>query len=502
MQVKEFFETGADAKQWQAIAFNRLTTDSREVKFGDAFCAMKGSHFNGFDFIEKAISAGAVIIFYDAEDAKSKEVEHAINKLEKRHFPHVAIKNLKSNLGEYAAKALNYPSKHLRVVGVTGTNGKSSICYLYAAALTALEGSCGLIGTIGNGIFPALLPSQLTTAMPTTLQAMLADFVEEGVTDVAMEVSSHGLDQHRVAGIRFESAVFTNLSRDHLDYHGTMEDYFCAKQRLFLTYNPKQLIINADDEYGKRLFNTLPDKSKVLLFSTNETTQVSGYPVALHAQVLSAKQVGFELKVKFDQQTSTFNLPLLGDFNVSNALAVLALLLARGFSLETLAKVMATLPSVPGRMEQVAINAPFKVIIDYAHTPAALSLALLALRRHTDRRLICVFGCGGERDSGKRPLMASAAEEGADHVIVTADNPRKESQAAIIADIIAGFKHQEAVDVVPDRRAAIRQAITLAKPGDLILIAGKGHENYQLIGDKREAFSDQAVAETILREMR
>jgi UDP-N-acetylmuramoyl-L-alanyl-D-glutamate--2,6-diaminopimelate ligase len=385
----------------------------------------------------------------------------------------------------------------MTMVGVTGTNGKTSTVQLLAQAWALRGVRSGSIGTLGAGLYGAVVPTGFTTPLVLQLHALLAQLRDAGAQAVAMEVSSHALDQGRVDGVHFDVAVFTNLTRDHLDYHGDMQAYGAAKAKLLAWPGLRAAVVNLDDAYGRELRATLPAGTHTIGLSSR------GAQADVRAEnvVLDAAGIGFDLIVG-DERTSVQS-PLLGRFNVDNLLAVAGALHALGETAGAIASTLSRLQPVAGRMNRLGgDNAMPLVVIDYAHTPDALEQALSSLRAHAQGRLVCVFGCGGERDVGKRPQMAAIAEAGADVVIVTDDNPRGEDGDAIVADILRGFSRPDAALVQRDRAAAIARAIGTAGVSDIVLIAGKGHEPYQEIAGVRHPFDDTAVARALLQERR
>ena len=388
------------------------------------------------------------------------------------------------------------PSKRLTLVGVTGTNGKTTTAQLLAQWTQILGHTSAVMGTIGNGLFGRVKEATNTTGSAVEIQASLAEFVAQGADFAAIEVSSHGLVQHRVEAVHFSAAVFTNLSRDHLDYHHTMENYAAAKKRLFTELDSRHHIIDADDPVGATWLSEMPEAVAVSANADFAPRQ---------AKWLKAVNVSFNHKgasIQFESSWGNGELQsaLIGAFNVSNLLLVMATLLALGYDLAELIRSAHQLTGVCGRMEM--LHAPHKptVIVDYAHTPDALEKALQAARLHCHGKLWCIFGCGGDRDSGKRPLMAKIAEQLADKVIATDDNPRTEDHTQIMADILKGFIHPQAVQVIHQREEAIATVIQSAVENDVILIAGKGHEDYQIIGKTKHHFSDQEVARHYLSQ--
>lgn len=468
-----------------------LALDSRQVEPGDLFLARDGLHHRGADFIAQAVARGAVAVM--AQRGSVDAAEKAVLKV-----PLVEVDNLDTAIGQLASRFYCEPSRHLKVIGITGTNGKTSCSHYLAQALEVLGHRCGLIGTLGNGFFGALEQASHTTPDPVSLQALLAEFQQRGAEYVVMEVSSHALDQQRVAGVHFAAAALTNLTRDHLDYHGDMEAYGQAKARLFADYAPPLQALNLDDAFGRRLHaGQSSGTGRVLGFSLTDSA------ADLWASDLEPTSRGW----RFVLHAPTGQLPvqtaLLGRFNVSNLLLTASLLQLLGFSLEQTAAALSGLQPVSGRMECLPCEAGQpQVVIDYAHTPDALAQALQALRLHQpdSGRLWCVFGCGGDRDQGKRAEMGRVAAEGADQLVLTSDNPRHEAPEKIMADILEGIPAGTALHQDVNRADAIRWAITRAAGDDLILIAGKGHENYQEVGSVRTPFSDHEQARHVLKQ--
>ncbi|OGV78020.1 MAG: UDP-N-acetylmuramoyl-L-alanyl-D-glutamate--2,6-diaminopimelate ligase [Methylotenera sp. RIFCSPLOWO2_02_FULL_45_14] len=463
-------------------SFTAITSDSRQVKAGALFLAYPGSHSDGRDYIAQAIQAGAAGVAWESKGFVWNPSWQISN---------VAVDDLKTKVGEIAAEFYHYPSRELSMIGVTGTNGKTSVSQWIAQALTALGQKAAVIGTIGNGFVgdESLTEASNTTPDAILLQAMLADYAKHGADAVAMEVSSHGLHQGRVNGVEFDLAVLTNLSRDHLDYHETMQDYAAAKQELFTWHSLGLAVLNADDEFGQSIATLLTAQNKPLMTYGLTQGNVRGTALRLHQQ-------GLTMQVTTPKGDALINAPVLGRFNAYNVLAVLATLLALEVSLQDAVSAIAKIKPVLGRMQQFGGNDKPLVVVDYAHTPDALEKVLLTLREQAQGKLICVFGCGGERDLGKRPLMGAVADQLADTVIVTSDNPRSENPAHIIQQVLSGFTKTPLTE--PDRARAIRQAVQLAQVGDIVLVAGKGHENYQEVAGIKLPFSDAEVVQLAL----
>jgi UDP-N-acetylmuramoyl-L-alanyl-D-glutamate--2,6-diaminopimelate ligase len=462
------------------IVVRGLVQDSRSVEPGDAFVAIGGFGAHGLGFVAQARDNGASAILF--EPPVPSELQAPADA--------IAVPGLRARLGAMADQFHARPSRHLRMVGVTGTNGKTSTVQLLAQAWHLRGLRAGSIGTLGAGLYGDVVATGFTTPLVLQLHALLAQLRDAGAKAVAMEVSSHALDQGRVDGVHFDVAVFTNLTRDHLDYHGDMARYGAAKAALFAWPELQTAVINLDDAFGRELMQSLPQDVNAIGFSSRGA---AGASVRADALRLDGTGIGFDLSIA--EQTFAVQSKLLGRFNIDNLLAVAGALHALGDVPAEIARTLSRLQPVPGRMNRLGGDgARPLVVIDYAHTPDALEQALSSLREHASARLICVFGCGGERDAGKRPQMAASAERLADRVIVTDDNPRRESADAIVADILAGFARPDAVVVQRDRAQAIARAIGEAGPDDVVLIAGKGHEPYQEIDGVREAFDDTAVA--------
>lgn len=449
--------------------FGSITTDSRKVKSGSLFLAYAGLASDGRRYIPQAISAGASAVFWDDENFTWQTDWQVENK---------SFKNLKQQVSELASEFYEHPSKKMSVIGVTGTNGKTSVSQWLAQCLNQLGNKTAVLGTIGNGFLDEQSESINTTPDACLLQHMLADYLKQGAKAVVMEVSSHGLEQGRVNGVQFEVAVFTNLSRDHLDYHGSMEAYAAAKQKLFVSKGLRVAVLNADDAVSQAFASS--SKASILTY---------GFGVAdVCASDLELSQSGLSMHVKTPQGEATVTAPVLGRFNAYNVLAVLTTLLSFNVNLQDAVSAIANIKPVRGRMQQFGGGDKPLVVVDYAHTPDALSNVLRTLREHTAGNLICVFGCGGNRDAGKRPLMGQVAESNADSVIVTTDNPRNEDPANIAKAIAEGMKTKPMLEL--NRAIAIRKAVQSAGKHDVVLVAGKGHENYQEIAGVKHHFSD------------
>jgi len=491
MSLSELLADHADAGAAGDIVVRGLALDSRDVRAGDAFFALAGSRQHGITFAPTALARGAAVIL--AELPESAASAPAISD---DAAPLIWIDGLREKVGPIAARFFGEPSQSLAVVGVTGTNGKTSTVQLLAQALHHAGHKVATIGTLGAGLFGAVVEGVRTTPDAIAVQGLLAAFRDEGASHVAMEVSSHALDQGRVNGVAFHLTVFTNLTRDHLDYHGTMQAYGEAKERLFAWPGLAAAIINVDDAFGRALAARIEkhDDGPALLRYGIDRAEAD---IVARDIVTGTSGLDFHLTTPWGE--GNVETHLLGRFNVSNLLAVAACLGRLGFSFAAIRDALAALTPVSGRMNRLGGDDALPlVVVDYAHTPDALEQALTSLRAHAHGRLVCVFGCGGERDAGKRPEMGAIAEALADEIIVTDDNPRGEDGDAIVAEIIAGLARPEAATIERDRGAAIALAIRAAKFGDIVLIAGKGHEPYQEVAGVKHAFDDLEVARAAL----
>ncbi|MGR9045906.1 MAG: UDP-N-acetylmuramoyl-L-alanyl-D-glutamate--2,6-diaminopimelate ligase [Gammaproteobacteria bacterium] len=478
MMLKQLLEGIAPVQRDMAVT--GLVLDSRLVRPGYAFMALAGSRQHGLLHVEEAIARGAGAIVYDPAGSK------APTKYELTTVPFIPVHHLGRKLGEIAGRFYHEPSRHMTVIGVTGTNGKTSCSQFLGQMLD----DCGIIGTLGWGRWGQLQETLNTTPDALAVQDMLAEFAKTGQQAVAMEVSSHGLEQGRVGGVYFKGAVFTNISRDHLDYHGTMENYLKAKLALLKTPGLAFAVVNLDDDYSDEILAAIPTGV------TRWGTSLKGREVA-GGETVAAVEIRPEIDgTRFDVIWRTIrqsvHVPLYGDFNVENALTVLATSLATGMPFERAVNKLALLQPVPGRMECFGGNEAPTIFVDYAHTPDALEKVLSGLRRHCKGKLWVVFGCGGDRDTGKRPQMGSIAEHWADRVILTDDNPRGEASEDILSAILMGCR-SDRVTVIQDRTMAIKTVINSADNRDCIVIAGKGHESYQEIRGVRMPFSDREV---------
>ncbi len=482
----------ADAGPAADVMVTGLAADSRKVRPGDLFLARAGRRTHGLAYLDRAIAAGAAAVAWEPPFPGTGAAEVA-------GIPLVPVERLGERAGVIADRFYLHPSRDLRVVGVTGTDGKTSCAHLVARALDRPAARCGLMGTLGHGLPGALDSDGHTTPDAVEVHARLESLRRAGARWAVMEVSSHALDQGRVAGVAFEAAVLTNLTRDHLDYHGDAEAYARAKRRLFEGRELGWAVLNADDPMGARWLAEPPGPARLLAYGTK--AEVPAGAAWVLARDLRADAEGIRMAVETSWGGCELAAPLLGRFNAWNLLAALAVLLALETPIEEACARLARVGPVPGRMERFG-GGPDQplVVVDYAHTPHALAQALAALRSLCAGALWCVFGCGGERDRGKRPEMGRVAEAGADHVVITDDNPRGEDAARIVAEILAGMRDPDRAYVIRDREAAIRHAVGRARPGDVVLVAGKGHETVQIVGDEYRPFSDRAVVLATLAE--
>ena len=452
-----------------------LAMNTAEVRPGDAFLALPGGSAHGLDYLDEAIAAGATAVLYEPD-----------GRIQDADIPMVAIDGLGERYAELAVMFYGAPAEQLPVVAVTGTNGKTSTAHFIAQCWT---GKATYIGTLGRGLLGAdnMTPSRYTTPDAVALQRALFEGLGSGADLVSLEASSHALAQGRLDGTRIEVGVFTNLSRDHLDFHGSENDYADAKARLFDECSPVFGVVNADDPVGREWRQRFSSSVEMLSFGLEPEHE----PEVL-CEVLEQSPEGMQLRLVSPWGEAVFRSELMGRFNASNLAAAAATLGLLGMGFSRLTQALELLRPVPGRMQAVQASAAWqpRFVVDYAHTPDALAQALIALREHCPGQLICVFGCGGDRDAGKRPMMGAAAESAADQLIITSDNPRGEAPMDIIDDVLAGLESPEDVLVEPDRAAAISTALQYGDENSVVLVAGKGHEDYQEIGGRRLPFSD------------
>ena len=488
------------------IDVENLVTDSRMVKPGDTFLAYVGERVDARKFIPQAIEAGANAVLWERNGFVWNT---------KWHTPNLSVSKLRAKVGAIASHVYGDPSGKLWLIGVTGTNGKTSCVQWVAQALTNLGIETASMGTLGDGFTGELRPAINTTPDPVLLQQRMANFLKHGAQYVVMEVSSHGIEQGRVNGSTFSVALFTNLSHDHLDYHGSMQAYAASKARLFHWAGLKYAVLNLDDVFSVELIKQVSGRiTHIIGYGFKELRIKEGDPKQfrmVHGRNLEVSGQGLEFDVEFEDECIKLKTELIGEFNASNLLAVLSTLLACGISLRDAVKSLQQVQPIPGRMEKLGGGNLPLVVVDFAHTPDALEKILIALRvvinsskaiskiKNKKPKLICVFGCGGDRDQDKRALMGKIATKFSDEAIITSDNPRSEDPCTIINAIVSGAGVNYLVE--ENRKAAIRRALHGARKGDVVLIAGKGHEVYQEIGTKRFPFSDVKAVKLILQEL-
>lgn len=488
--LQSLFAGLADVSHLPALSVSGLSLDSRTIKEGELFLACAGTVQHGMYFIDQAIERGAVAVALEPT-AESEAIDP-----NGYSVPVFWVEGLHRVASEVAGRFYAHPSHEMSLVGITGTNGKTSVSHFIAQAI-AEDKRCGVVGTLGSGLYGELVSTGHTTPDAVTLQAELARMQEAGASHVAMEVSSHALDQGRVSGVRFAVAVYTNLSHEHLDYHGDMLSYAGAKRQLLEMPELKAAVINADDETGRGWLSQLPAGVEAISYALQGSEGEAVSPTLLGSE-LCLDGEGLHMWVRSPWGEGELKSNLLGRFNASNLLAALGALVALGYDFGEALVRLSRVSTVPGRMERFYAEGKPLVVVDFAHTPDALSHVLQALREHTRRRLWCIFGCGGERDREKRPKMGQIAEALADSVVITDDNPRRENPFNIIEDIICGIENPDSVYVNRDRAQAIAHAIGLSREGDVILVAGKGHETEQQIGEQRIPYSDRDEVASLL----
>ena len=476
-----------------------IQIDSRKVKEGDLFLAFPGAIADGRNFISGAIERGAAAVLFE-ELSCSKKPSALFDDLKKTCGDTLImpVQDLAKKAGLLAANFYGQPSQRMKLIGITGTNGKTTCSHLLSEALTFLGKKSGLVGTLGSGLWGELNENKNTTPDPVSLQQQLAKMKSQGAGFVAMEVSSHGLDQGRVNGIDYHTAILTNISRDHLDYHGSMAHYIESKEKLFSWPTLQYGIFDVDDAVSREVFERVKKHSSIGLVSIGKTTDLK---TSLGIKILSATVNDDAISITIDSTWGSgklCNRHLYGEFNVYNLLMALATLLVLDFPFEGALSAISQVHGVPGRLDKLGGGDLPCVFVDYAHTPDALSCALTALRNYGSEKLICVFGCGGSRDQGKRSEMGKIAWRYADQIIVTADNPRDESVEKISKQILMDVPAAENIHIISDRAEAISHAISIANKGDVVLVAGKGAETYQEINGKRFKFSDYQVIKSEL----
>ena len=478
--------TPREAANWlRTRVTGSLYADSRSVKSGDGFIAWPGAARDARQYVGSVLDAGANACLVDSDGVE--KYEFANEKM-------ASYAHLKTAAALIASAYFEEPSKQLQAVAITGTNGKTSTAWWLTHALSKLNRKCGMVGTLGIGMPGAIVFNGLTTPDPVLLQQQLRRFVDVGYTACAIEASSIGIAEHRLDGMHFQVAVFTNFTQDHLDYHGSMQNYWAAKASLFNWPGLQSAVINIDDAKGLDLMQLKASSMDVWTVAINTPARLQAQAIEQHTGSLTFEVVEGSQRVKVAT-------PAIGLYNVSNLLGVMGAMRALGVPLADAARASCDLPAVPGRLNTLGEPGTPLVVIDYAHTPDALEKVLLALRPVAQAKrgqLWCVFGCGGDRDASKRPLMAQAAHKNADHIVVTSDNPRSENANSIIDQILLGVKNRDSVHVQIDRALAIAHTIANAKPEDVVLLAGKGHEDYQEIGGVKLPFEDQRHAQAAL----
>lgn len=455
------------------IFFSGCTCDSRLVREGELFAALPGSRVDGRAFVAEAVARGCSAVLSEQP-------------LPELSVPSCVVPNVREAHARLCQALAGHPSRALKLIGVTGTNGKTTTSCLVAGILSEAGHRVGVLGTLGCLDGRVVEKSTHTTPPPEELAMLLSRMVRNNCTHAVMEVSSHALDQSRVAGVSFDAACVTNVTRDHLDYHASLGDYRRAKAKLFEHLSPEGFVVlNVDDSGAAHYLHGID--GPVLTVGIREAAEITAIPLERHAS-----EQTFLLSA--GSETVPVRTAMIGEHHISNCLEAAAVGLAYGIGLTTIARGLESVGHVPGRLERIECGQAFGVFVDYAHTPDALATVLRALREVTAGRLICLFGAGGERDRRKRPLMGQAVQEGADRAILTNDNPRREEPEVIFRDVLEGFRHRDVVEVIPDRVAAIHRVLTLARPGDCVLIAGKGHETHQMVGGKQFPHDDREVA--------
>ena len=512
LSVLDGFVDSAQIDSLVDLQIKGMTLDSRSVKKGMLFVALKGTQTHGLHYALNAQQQGAIAVIWESDTSLEKNEQEKAQLLNNLFIPNIEIKNLSTHLGEIATRYYQIrdhkgqikPNYGLKIIGVTGTDGKTSVSHFIAQAMNALApNKTAIIGTLGIGLIDNLKKSTQTTPDLLTVHKTLHQLANDGIEVVAMEVSSHALDQGRVDGVEFDTAILTNLTRDHLDYHGTVKKYAKAKEKLFLRPELNSIVLNQNDTFSQHIINKLKQSDsdkECLRYLVKSAALDNEQSAELIAENARFTHQGIEAQVSFSGQKGVLKVGVIGWFNLSNLLATLATMLGLKIKFSDALEALNKVKTVSGRMEPIASKNRL-VVVDYAHTPAALESVLKALRHHTEQRLICVFGCGGDRDKGKRPLMAKIAEQNADSVIVTDDNPRTEDPKGIMSDITAGFTQPENILIEHNRAKAIRNAISQAKAGDVVLIAGKGHEQVQIFAHKSELFDDRQQVVEALQEL-
>jgi len=462
-----------------------IQIDSRLVAAADMFIAMPGTVSHGLSYLSAVVEAGASCVIFD------KEAEAGFSELLKKYQEQVVLIEVDSVLdvaGVVIDRFYDKPSSKMQVVGITGTDGKTSVSRFIAQLLND-DMKSAVIGTTGNGLWGDVKETTHTTPDVLSLHKLMAELKDHKAALVSMEVSSHGIDQQRIGGVEIDTAVLTNVSRDHLDYHGSEENYRQVKKQLFRQKSVKNIVLNLDDATGVELLEELESEKNVWGYSLNSSSH--GLKNSVYVESLDVEGDGYTVVVVTPAGKADLYVPLLGRFNVSNVLSALCVMLINNVELKIAIERIAALKTAPGRMELFSAKKMPSVVVDYAHTPKALEMALLAVSEHCAGKLWCVFGCGGDRDIGKRSLMGMVAERLSDFVILTNDNPRSEKSSSIIDQILSGFNSQKNIDVITDRSEAIQYVCKHAAVGDVVLLAGKGHEEFQIVGNNKIPFSDR-----------
>jgi UDP-N-acetylmuramoyl-L-alanyl-D-glutamate--2,6-diaminopimelate ligase len=470
-----------------------LHNDSRAIKSGDIFCAIIGSAQDGRVYTQIAVNNGASLIISECES----ELDHGkLSRLKNTNDKEIIVVNFyQLNNALFSLSKLFYgnPQSQMSMIGITGTNGKTSTSQLLGQLLSSLNMPCGIIGTNGYGLVDALTPLNNTTPSATDLHQIFSQFIDNKVTCVAMEASSHALEQGRVYADLFDIALFTNLSRDHLDYHSTMAEYAAAKKRIFTGDSSQIAVLNGDDKQAQQWLNTWPAQQIVWVFGKEKQHNANQYYVQASNIVHSEQGVSFTLNTHLGN--IEINSPLLGDFNVDNLLAAISVLMIQHISIEQIAEKIKGLSPIAGRMESTSLTGHATTVVDYAHTPDALEKALMACKQHCHGNLWVVFGCGGDRDKGKRPLMTKAANQIADFLVITSDNPRTENAQVIVDDMMAELDQEKRseITVILDREQAVLSTLKSAQENDIVLLAGKGHENYIIMGNETIEYNEREI---------
>lgn len=491
VSADDLTELKASFSQYHDVDNANLVNDTRVIKPGDVFCAVIGSLRDGGEYITQALAANCSMIIQETTERSAHGQIIWSQQSDNNAIAILSYFQLNQNLFDVAKAFYGAPQQLMHVIGITGTNGKTSTSQIIANLLDYCQKNCAVIGTNGAGKLSDLQSIENTTPGATQLHQLLSSFTQQKITDVAMEVSSHALSQNRVRADLFSTAVFTNLTRDHLDYHHTMAAYAEAKKQIFTGDSHQVAIMNGDDSQGQLWLENWPEVQPVIVYGRGK--HIRSYKKFVQAINIKHNVSGVSFTLNTDQGQCKITSHLLGDFNVENLLAAIAVLMVENIELATITRAIAQLRPIIGRMEAFTASGKPTAVVDYAHTPDALASALEACRLHCQGKLWLVFGCGGDRDVGKRALMAKVAEDKADHIIITNDNPRSEDPETIASDIMAGFRQPKRVEKVLDRKSAILCALHNAQPDDVILCAGKGHENYIIMGAEKINYDERAV---------